>query len=233
MIREHVFNTAWWGEPVGLIEDANFFDLPISEQQAALSPYSWVEFRSPLEGAPISRLDVVGFLQFDTQLIFRISLPRVPSTQGLDDLTLRFAEDSDFRVDAHASAVFAHERYRRLPGISDEKLNERYSRWANDLIHKSPGWCVEVLSGSVPQGWFLSEEDSRGLHLALAMLHRDARVSGTYLFQAAMVAYAKRGAQVGHARFSASNTAVHNIYARLGAIFGQPLGYWLWVPDTR
>jgi hypothetical protein len=34
--------------------------------------------------------------------------------------------------------------------------------------------------------------------------------------------------RLGEARFSIENRSVHNIYARLGAIFLEPTGCWLW-----
>jgi hypothetical protein len=61
------------------------------------------------------------------------------------------------------------------------------------------------------------------------MLHRAATVSGMYLYQRAIVEYARLGARVGYARFSVENTAVHNIYARLGAQFLGAVGVWFWV----
>jgi hypothetical protein len=83
------------------------------------------------------------------------------------------------------------------------------------------------------QGWFLScPGKQRGLELTLAMLSNTAEISGMLLYQQACIAYAGRGHRLGGASFSVKNTAVHNIYATLGARFLPPGGNWLWVsPD--
>jgi hypothetical protein len=84
------------------------------------------------------------------------------------------------------------------------------------------------------QGWFLSRPvKQHGLNLTLAMLSNTAEISGMLLYQQACVAYAERGYRLGHASFSVTNTAVHNIYATLDARFIPPGGNWLWLsPDT-
>jgi hypothetical protein len=65
------------------------------------------------------------------------------------------------------------------------------------------------------------------------MLAKDARVSGMLLYHKACITYAGMGYRVGEASFSATNSAVHNIYARLGARFTAPSGNWLWIADQR
>ena len=71
MIREHVFNTKWWGQPVGIIDDPEFFQQPDQIQREMLSPYSWVEFRSPMElTLSLEQIHQAGFLHVDTQVNF-------------------------------------------------------------------------------------------------------------------------------------------------------------------
>jgi hypothetical protein len=230
MIRENAFNSGWWGSPVGFVESPAFFSLPPAQQQAALAPYAWAEFRSPLGSAPsLAAVARAGFVQFDTQLEFRIGLQHIQSAPSLDDLSVCFADERPFVVTTEGLASFRHERYMHLPGATPQKLDERYRMWANELIATDPAWCVEISYQTQPQGWFLAGVDDTGLHLALAMAHRDARVSGMYVYHKALLAYARRGARIGHAGFSICNVAVHNIYARLGATFVQPVGCWLWV----
>ena len=230
MIREHAFNSRWWESPVGFVESAAFFSLPAEEQQARLSPFAWAEFRSPIESAPpLRELQRAGFMQFDTQVDFRINLHRMECTASMDELHVRFADEHPFMVPVQAPAAFRHERFQHVPGVTAAKLDERYRLWANELIARQPACCVEVVCGDAVQGWFLSETDDTGLHLCLSMAHHAARISGMYVYQRALLAFAQRGARLGHARFSIANVAVHNIYARLGAVFRQSLGCWLWV----
>jgi len=100
--------------------------------------------------------------------------------------------------------------------------------WAHALIEQAPEWCLEVGEPGRPQGWFLSELEGEHLNLALAMLSAGATISGFELYARALGAFAERGARLGEARFSVENRAVHNIYARLGAIFRDTVGCWLW-----
>ena len=41
MIRLHEFNTKWWGQPAGIIDDAGFFSLPAPARRQALEPFQW------------------------------------------------------------------------------------------------------------------------------------------------------------------------------------------------
>jgi len=151
---------------------------------------------------------------------------------SLDTLDVTRASDEPFAIAAEDVAAFTHERFRHLPGITPERLAERFALWAREELAAAPEWCLRVTSGGATQGWFLSHKASDGLHLELAMLHRDARISGVYLYRRALVAYAALGARVGLARFSVENTPVLNIYASLGAQFLPPIGIWLWTRDA-
>ena len=232
MIREHAANSAWLGRPAGIITDAAFFQLPATEQQRLLEPYSWTEFRCPLASAPPAlTLGSAGFFWIDCQIEFRIALGRIASTSSLDRLEIEYANDRPFTVDALEMKGFRHERFLEIPGVTPERLAERYSAWANRLLQSHPSWCLRILYDSRVQGWYLSEPKGESVHLALAMLHRDASVTGLHLYQKALVAYGSRGARMGRAAFSVRNTDVHNIYARLGALFTPPQGCWLHVRE--
>jgi hypothetical protein len=230
MIREHAFNTAWWGRPVAIVDDPGFFSLGEPEQREALSPFAWAEFRCALDTAPNPwTLAERGFAQVDTQLRFRIALNRLPDAPSpAPDLPVRFAVETPFPVPAEALPTFPHERFRHLPGATADAVRRRYALWAAQLRNQSPEWCVAVGSDEDPQGWFLAEPAGGHLHLALAMLRRDAGISGFELYAAALGAFAKKGMRLGEARFSIENRAVHNIYARLGAVFLETIGCWLW-----
>jgi hypothetical protein len=230
MIHEHAANSAWWGDRVGTLTDPGFFSLPVADQRLLLASYAWVEFKSPLGAAPAAqRLREAGFAWVDVQIEFRIGLGHVPTSPSLDAMETRFALEAPFTVEAGDLKPFEHERFLELPSVTPERVNERYACWARQLIAEQPAWCLEVLRDDRPQGWFLSRQTERGLNLTLAMLHKDASISGMHLYQKALLAYAAKGARLGWAGFSVGNVAVHNIYARLGAQFTPPMGCWLWV----
>jgi hypothetical protein len=230
LIHEHEANSAWWGERVGMLADAAFFSLSRSEQAVLLADFAWVEFKAPLNAAPPAhRLLGAGFAWVDAQIEFRIGLAHVASSPSLDPLQVRFADREPFTIAACDLKPFEHERFLELPGITPEKLHERYARWARQLVAEQPGWCLEIVYQSRSQGWFLSRQAERGLNLTLAMLHKDATISGMHLYQKALIAYAGRGQRVGWASFSVGNVSVHNIYSRLGAQFTPPMGCWLWL----
>ena len=229
MIRTHEYNTRWWGAPAGIVDDPAFFALRDPERQQALAPFEWVEFKSAFAGAPsLSSLAGAGFILADTQLAFRIALKQGGGSCG-DDLTVRFADEPGFAYCKKDLASFQHERYVHLPGISPERLNTRYAEWGSQLIREHPRTCLAVLSGGEVQGWFLSQPAAAGLNLTLAVAHRNARISGFLLYEKSLAAYAARGHRIGFASFSAMNTAVHNIYSKLGARFTAPVGIWLWI----
>jgi hypothetical protein len=108
-------------------------------------------------------------------------------------------------------------------------LNRRYADWSRDLLAANPAHCMQVCVGGEIQGWFLGRQTPKGLELTLAMLRRGATVSGHLLYHRALKAYGERGARMGFAAFSASNTPVLNIYASLGARFLPPMGIWFWI----
>ncbi len=75
----------------------------------------------------------------------------------------------------------------------------------------------------VVQGWFLAQPGkTHRLQLTLAMLAKDATISGMLLYQKACLEFANRGHRLGEASFSITNTAVHNMYASLKARFLAP-----------
>ena len=228
MIREHEFNTQWWGSPVGILDDPGFFDLDPNTQNEACAPYSWVEYSAQLDTAPNpEKLGHAGFFCVDTQVRFRINLSNIDSTPSIEKLSATSAEETPFEVARDELKSFVHERFRFLPGITSERLNNRYALWSNLLIANHPAWCLQVSDGPDVQGWFLAQADpGKPLNLTLAMLKSDAHISGHLLYQKAMLEFAARGARIGDAAFSVANTPVMNIYASLGARFLHPRGYW-------
>lgn len=230
MIRDHAFNSAWWGGRVGILDDPAFFLEPPSLRRDLLAPYDWVEFRCALEDVvDLRRIRDAGFTQVDTQLRFRIPLHRIPlRRESSGDLPVRFADQEPFSLPRDEWPCFPHERFRHIPGAEPRRVAERYAIWSRQLLARSPEWCVAVGPPDNIQGWFLAEPEGQHLDLALAMLRPGATASGLDVYVAALTAYARRGARLGQARFSIENRAVLNIYARLGAVFLKAIGYWIW-----
>jgi hypothetical protein len=229
MIDDHVFNTAWYGAPAGIVRDPVVLAGPRADVRAALDRFAFVELRCPPDatGVPRPLLAELGFFLADTQIQFRLGLAALRPTPSLDALTLRWADAEPFGVAPEVMAPFRHERFQHLPGMTAELLNARYARWAGDLIAASPATCVRVEQGGVTQGWFLSEPRGKRLRLALAMTAAGATISGLHLYHAAALGYAARGHTIGEASFSVHNTAVLNIYAHLGARFVGTEDTWL------
>ena len=231
MIRRHAFNSTWWGGDVGIVVDDALFELDPKERERTLAAWQWVERRDNLDPSMTLRLAPMGFLQMDTQLGFRIGLTKLEGTPSVDRLDVEYADESAFHLNAEQLPDFRHERFLMLPGATPERVNRRYALWAEELIAKHPETCLRISDAGEVQGWFLSRRLERGLELTLAMLHRDAHISGHGLYLRALLAYRARGFRVGSASFSVSNTAVHGIYGALGARFLPPQGCWLWTPE--
>ena len=234
MIQEHQFNTSWWGKPVGVVDDPGFFSLDKATQTRLLEPYEWVEFYSQLDQAPSLRnLTAAQFTQIDTQIHFLMNLNKVKRTGSSDRLEYVFADQNQFQIALGELAVFTHERFRHIPGCTEARATERYALWANNLVTEHPETCMQLMLDGKLQGWFLSRPGKKhGLNLTLAMLSRNAGVSGLLLYQQACVAYAGRGHRLGSASFSANNSPVHNIYATLGVRFMPPGGNWIWLSPS-
>lgn len=230
MIRIHEFNTKWYGKKVGIVEDATFFMLPHEEQKKALNKFAWVEFRHAMD-ASISMIDIKtsGFFLADIQIAFRIGLNRLPISTSAEALIVKSADEQTFSLSSSDLAPFVHERFLHLPGISSEKINQRYSLWSNQIIADSPETCLQLFSNDILQGWFLSSRKGSGIDLTLAMLHKEATVSGMLLYHAGLMAYRQLGINIGSASFSVTNTQVLNIYSKLGAQFIETEGCWLFV----
>jgi hypothetical protein len=232
MIDRHDFNSAWWGRPVGIVRDEQWFDLPPAQRQAELAHYAWVEFKSPQPAHDPSRYTSAGFRLTDTQISFRIALDRIEETPSTLKLDCVAASTRPFQLDAASMADFQHERFAHLQGVTADRITRRFAAWAGQLVQAHPDWALEIAYEGQTQGWFVAEPTSKGLYLALAMLARGATVSGANLYRKALHHFAAQGQRIGHAGFSASNTAVLNIYSQFGARFTAAHGAWLWQADN-
>lgn len=233
MIRSHDFNAAWWGAPVGICDDAAFFDLSGPERAAALAPYEWVEFRSELEAAPAEpALLAAGFALYDVQIGFKLRLQATthPSAAALQ---VRTAVEPEFAGSFASHQPFVFERYAELPGSSVERVGARMVAWAEQLVESSPETCFEFAAadGAV-QGWMLAEPRSTSATLTLAMRHEGATASGLLQYEAGCAALAARGTRIGRAAFSVRNKPTMNVYASLGAHFTSTTGCWFWTAGS-
>ena len=232
MIREHAFNTRWWGAPVGIVDDLALLGVSERVRAAALAPFAWVELRAPFgPGAPHHAALAAGFMLADVQLRFRVSLAALRAGACEEGLTCTSREEEAWCFGEGGTAPFEHERFACLPGVTPGQLAERYDLWARDLAERHPALALRLQRADTVQGWFLAEPSDGTLRLTLAAAHREANVSGLHLYRAALRRYARAGLSVAHASFSASNSAVHNIYCALGARFVAPEGCWLWAPS--
>ncbi len=230
-VRRHDFNSEWWGDEVGIVDDPAFFARPAEDQARLLAPYAWTEFKaSELHRLPVQAIARAGFVAVGLNLSFRLNLARVTLTESARGLVCRTAREHRVGLDLASMRPFAHERFALLPGMNAERFNTRYLIWAEQLLARSPETSLEILHDGRVQGWFLSEPRSGGLFLGLAMLAEGAAISGHLLYQAAMGSYSARGHRLGFADFSAENTAVLNIYASCGARFLAPQYHWIRFP---
>jgi hypothetical protein len=234
VIKTHEFNSKWWGKPAGIVTDPEFFGLPEPQRTQHLQAFEWVEFKMSLERAPVDFLSLheAGFFQVDTQINYRLNMANLDMPESVEKLSVEFADEVPFEIRAQDLMPFTHERYYKLPGVTPEKVNERYALWSRQHLKDHPSTCVRVLDEGEVQGWYLSDDSGDvGLNLTLAMLSRDAKISGLLLFLKAYQGYASRGYRLGWASFSVQNTPVHNIYAGIGARFLNPTGQWMWIRD--
>ena len=232
MIGLNEFDSDWWGKPVGIVTDPAFFGLPSDEREDRLTQYVWVEFRVPLNSGLMSlwELHRAGFTQIDTQINYRLGFRGLMKPPSLDELDVEFADESPFTFIADDVKSFDHERFIFLPGISQERINQRYALWGATHINEHPSTCLRVLYKGSVAGWYLGDDiENKGLHLALGMLHKDSEISGLLFFLKAYHAFASRGHRLGWASFSVHNTPVHNIYSGIGARFLDSVGYWMWI----
>ncbi|MDT8066596.1 MAG: hypothetical protein ROO76_00365 [Terriglobia bacterium] len=229
MIRRHDFNSEWWGEDVGIVSDPAFFELAAPERMAAQQKFAWLEFVDTVSPPLRQALTRAGFFYIDTQIRFRLDMRNISLTPCGQELQVETAAESPFAIHAAELRPFEHERFYALPGATELKISSRYALWAADLVRDHSETCLRLLQNNDVQGWFLAQRETEGLRLTLAMLSSDTRVSGYDLYARAISHFAAMGLRLGFASFSANNSNVLNIYARMGARFLQPRECWMWV----
>lgn len=233
MIREHAFNTRWWGAPVGVVDIEAFQAAQTADRTRSLQDWTWVECTASGPTPALREiLAAAGFVHADTTIQFRLDLRRVPSAVGSSNVTIRRGSDIP-TLDLAAARPFQHERFYLLREATPERVMARYTRWGAELHRSTPDTVLQFEREGRPAGWFLSQPGARGLDLALAMTAVGGGVSGATLYREACRHYAQDGHRFGEAGFSVRNLDVLNVYAALGARFVGVRECWLWQPVAR
>ena len=142
-----------------------------------------------------------------------------------------WANDVEFSITLDCISDFKSERFLRLPGATQAKVNERYIQWAHCLLNTSPSTCLQIRENNDVQGWVFAQplEHSQGVNFCIAMLKRNSALRGIDFYRYFMHAFSERGFSFGKASFSVNNTAVHNIHSLLGVRFLTPTSCWFWI----
>jgi len=232
VISSHDFNSQWWGGPVGIIHDKDFFQQGMAECQRLLQPFDWVEFKASRGDVAIeSAVALCGFQFVDLQVLYKAGLDKSATSQR--EVPLEMVNATVHEFDLHPSELteFAAERFSVLPGVTPERICQRYVAWASTLLGKNPELCFEVRKDSIPQGWVFAErtESPRAVNFTLVMTSNRSQVRGLEVYRAALQQFARMGFAFCQASFSAFNVPAHNIHALLGARFLDPVICWIWV----
>jgi hypothetical protein len=232
VISIHDFNSQWWGGPVGIVRDPSFFSLSRAENERLLEPYDWVEFKSHRGDLVVeSAAARCGFQFVDLQIVYKAGLNKSSLTSREIPLELVSAEGVPFDLHPEQLTEFTAERFSILPGVTPERVCQRYVAWASLISQKHPKLCFEVRQNNVPQGWVCAEptDSPSGLNFTLVMTSKASQVRGIDIYTAALRQFAQMGYVFCHAAFSAFNVPAHNIHAMLGARFLDPIICWIWV----
>ncbi len=224
MIAEHVFNSAWWGESVGITVDLADLMAPADAIERAGAPFAWVEARVPAPALPFGWLGPTnGFQYVDTQLAYRANLRRLDPLPT--DVALVTA--AEHPIDTSDFAPFSTERYARLPGIDADRLADRYARWADDLVAASPSTCASVFHRHALAGYvFGSVSGSKGA-FTLAVASRTTATPGLSIYLAASHLLRDAGATTMSSALSATNLAAINAHVALRCLFVSATTVWI------
>jgi len=230
MIREHAFNSEWWGAPVGILEVEPFLAAPAEERTPALHDWAWVECVSTSPTPALrTALCQAGFVHADSTIQFRLDLRRVTDVPTSDEIAIRRGTQCP-SLGIYEIRPFLHERFQLLRGATHERISERFVRWARDLHAETAETVLQFEAAGRPVGWFLARPRGQTLDLVLAITAPGSKLPGAALYRAACVQFARDGYRIGVAGFSVRNLDVLNIYASLGARFVAVRECWIWQP---
>jgi ribosomal protein S18 acetylase RimI-like enzyme len=153
----------------------------------------------------------------------------LPGRFSVDEITVSVME-VDALIDSVRSIAaesFTRDRFHLDPHCDNTAANRRYSNWVDDLLADSTV-TFHLLHHREEIAGFMAR---RGEHLVLAGFSRRHIGSGfgDFLWLSVLKAMQDEGLRQVHTQISASNTAVHNLYVRLGFKFRDPfflLHYW-------
>jgi hypothetical protein len=230
-VKEHSFNTSWWGGPVGIVTQPQFFTLPCEIREQLLMAFDWVEYKS--DGLIPEQNQLIGdcgFFHADTQLNYKVSL-RKKFLHDPSGIEIQWANECPIEYTVDTIASFKSERFFSVRSVNQRMLDTRYVLWGNILERSNPGLCLQVLKNGHVQGWFFAEPigNSKGIYLTLGMLSKHAVLRGMEFYNIFLDAYSSRGFEFGKAAFSVKNTPAHNIHCSLGVRFESPTDCWMWV----
>jgi hypothetical protein len=228
-IHCHDFNSKWWGSPVGITWNPECLSSSSQEWKAEAESFSWVEARVPASMVPTQAERVSnGFFWADLQLEYRVSLRKIQSLPG----SWSVIDAAERQIDPKDFASFAGERYRSIPGITNEILQARYEMWARSLVRNSPSSCATVFDGREVAGYVFGTMDGLRANFSLAVASRRSTSHGLGVYLGAAELFRRCGAKSMHASLSAANTSALNSHVILGCTFVNATTIWLRCSDS-
>lgn len=160
-----------------------------------------------------------GFHEVELQLELAVRLgARGPAEPGT---LLRSLTPADRpAIEAITRHAFLATRFHDIPGVTDAQIGDRFVRWLAEIMHAAPDLALVLEVDGAVQGLFASKPTGeRGeLYLALAATAPEAPLGfGTYLYRAALEAYAQSGWRRGMTAIDAANVGVLSLWMGLGA----------------
>jgi hypothetical protein len=230
-IYPHNFNTEWLDCKSGFIKDLEFFSLQQNERDRLLAEYQWVELRTSQNiTSNLSAIHASGFKYVDTQIPFTLNLRNIPPYANTRDLMVERASKVNFKIDQKEIYSFSHERFLALPNVTQEMIDQRYLTMMSSMLAEHPKYSLRIIDSGEVQGWYFGIPNAAGIELSLAMLHKNAHIRGKQLYRKALAIYAE-DFSIGTARFSVTNTSVHNILSEFGARFLPPETVWFRIQE--
>jgi len=178
---------------------------------------------------PHDRLRESGFLERHFfRFIEMVYKPRFESLAELADresaLDIREAAAADLpEVEQIARSAFATGRFVLDPQFPAGLGNERYVTWVRNSFADAQHQVIKAIVDGRLAGFFIVEERQDGTaywHLTAIAPDFQGRGLGQALWQAMMIRHRRAGMHRIETTISAHNTAVINLYAKLGFTFG-------------
>ena len=91
----------------------------------------------------------------DLQIVYKAGLNKTLASSREIPLDIVSAETVEFNLHPDQLTEFAAERFSILPGITHQRVCQRYVAWAKAISQSHPELCFEVRQDGIPRGWFL------------------------------------------------------------------------------